>query len=60
MQQLSIRFIDEYLALRSVALTGKFVMTKLPKDLMEKYAAICKFLLIGSSLSFSQVDQRLL
>ena len=48
MQQLSIRFIDEYLALRSVALTGKFVMTKLPKDLMEKYAAICKFLLIGS------------
>lgn len=55
MQQLGIRFLDEYLSLRSLALTGRFLMTKLPKDLMEKYAAVCKFLIMASALSVKDV-----
>jgi hypothetical protein len=60
MHQHKIRFVDEYLSLRCIALTGKFLMTKLPWDLMEKYAVICKFLIMNSAIPFSQIEPTLL
>lgn len=35
-------------------------MTKIPKDYMEKYAAICKFMLAGSAISITGADPSLL
>ncbi len=59
-EHLKIRFVDEFLCLRCLALTGKFEMTKLNKNYALKYAAVCKFYVFANASPYILADSILL